>query len=505
MTFDEGQGYVVLATLVAPLLAMTLLLFVPGHQKTVVRWISIVAGAVVMGLSTYIFVAYQVESGGSFSPIQMQLRWDWVENVAFLGEDGIQLHLGVDGISATMALLTGIVAFAGTLASVKLEYRTKDFFILYWALLAGVFGTFFSLDLFFFFFFYELAVVPLYLLIGVWGSTRKEYGAMKLTLMLVAGSVFIWIGIFAVFHEADLGTFNLLALWEAGQNGGLDENFQKTFFPCFVIGCGVLAALWPFHTWSPDGHMSAPTAVSMVHAGVLMKLGAFGIIRLGIQLLPEGAEFWMPGLMVLGTIGAVYGAVAALTQRDFKLISGYSSVSHMGYVLMGLATMNAIGITGAVLQMFSHGVMTALVFLMIGAIYDQAHTRDLKDFGGIGKVMPLWVIFYTIAGLANVGLPGLSGFTAEFHIFVGTFRTYPVFGALAIFAAALAAAYMLRLFSVVFFGPTNPRWLGLHDITPMERMSGALLIGAIVVMGVWWAPFVDRIGDTVELLPRVAS
>jgi len=505
MTFDEGQGYVVLATLLAPVVAMTLLLFVPGNQKTAVRWISILAGAVMLGLSTYIFVAYQVESGGDFSPIQMQLRWDWIENTAFLGEDGIQLHLGVDGISALMVLLTGIVAFAGTLASIKLDYRTKDFFILFWALVAGVYGTFFSLDLFFFFFFYELAVVPLYLLIGVWGSTRKEYGALKLTLMLVAGSVLIWIGIFAVFHEAGLGTFNLVALWEAGESGGLSENFQKTFFPCFVIGCGVLAALWPFHTWSPDGHMSAPTAVSMVHAGVLMKLGAFGIIRLGIQLLPEGAEFWMPGLMVLGTIGAVYGAVAALTQRDFKLISGYSSVSHMGYVLMGLATMNAIGITGAVLQMFSHGVMTALVFLMIGAIYDQAHTRDLKDFGGIGKVMPLWVIFYTIAGLANVGLPGLSGFTAEFHIFVGTFRTYPVAGVLAIFAAALAAAYMLRLFSIVFFGPTNPRWLNLHDITPMERMSGALLIGAIIVMGVWWAPFVERVGDTVELLPRVAS
>src|SRR5690606_29003691 len=232
-------------------------------------------------------------------------------------------------------------------------------------------------------FFYELAVVPLYILIGVWGSTRKEYGAMKLTMMLVGGSVLMWIGIFAVVQEANLGTFSLPALWEAGESGALSPTFQKTFFPFFAIGCGVLAALWPLHTWSPDGHMSAPTAVSMVHAGVLMKLGAFGIIRLGMQILPEGAEFWMPALMVVGTIGAVYGAVAALTQRDFKLISGYSSVSHMGYVLMGLATLSTIGVTGAVLQMFSHGVMTALVFLLIGALYDQAHTRDLKDFGGI--------------------------------------------------------------------------------------------------------------------------
>ncbi|MGE0600977.1 MAG: NuoM family protein [Dehalococcoidia bacterium] len=501
MDLQEAQGYVVLATLVVPLVAAFLLIVTPGHEKMFVRYISAVTGAIVCGLSIYIFAAYQV--GGDEA--QMTLRWAWIENTAFLGKNGISLYLAVDGISATMALLTGVVAFAGALASWKLDFRNKDFYILYWVLLSGVFGTFFSYDLFFFFFFYELAVMPLYLLIGVWGSTRKEYGAAKLTLMLVGGSVLIWIGVFAVFHEANLGTFDMQQLWAAGQDGTLSPGFQKVFFPCMVIGCGVLAALWPFHTWSPDGHMSAPTAVSMVHAGVLMKLGAFGIIRLGIQLMPEGAAFWMPGLMVLGVIGAVYGATAALTQRDFKLISGYSSVSHMGYVLMGLATMNEVGISGAVLQMFSHGVMTALVFLMIGALYDQAHTRDMKDFGGIAKVMPLWVIFYAIAGLANVGLPGFSGFTAEFHIFVGTFQTYPVFGALAIFAAALAAAYMLRMFATVFFGPFNPRWSDLKDLTPLERLSGGMLIASIVVMGVWWAPFTDRIGHTVMLLPGVTS
>ena len=503
MTYDEGQGYVVLATVLAPLVAMVLLVFVPGEKKQWARYVSIFFAAIMLGLSTYIFVAYQ--TGPDHEAIQMQLRWDWVENTAFLGENGIQLYLGVDGISATMALLTGVVAFAGTLASWKLDYRTKDFFILFWMLVGGVYGTFFSLDLFFFFFFYELAVVPLYLLIGVWGSTRKEYGAMKLTLMLVGGSVLMWIGIFAVFHEAGLGTFSLPELWAAGEDGTLSPTFQKTFFPFMVIGCGVLAALWPFHTWSPDGHMSAPTAVSMVHAGVLMKLGAFGIIRLGIQLMPEGAEFWMPALMVLGVTGALYGAIAALTQRDFKLISGYSSVSHMGYVLMGLATLTTIGVTGAVLQMFSHGVMTALVFLMIGALYDQAHTRDIKDFGGIGKVMPIWVICYTIAGLANVGLPGLSGFTAEFHIFVGTFESYPVFGALAIVAAALAAAYMLRMFSVVFFGPLNPQWSGLKDVTPLEAASAGLLIGSIVIMGVWWSLFTDRLDLTITNLPGVTG
>ncbi len=498
---DEAQGYVLLTALALPLLAAGALLFVPGSQKMVARYFSAVIGAILLGLSVYVFLAYQANG----DILQMQLQWAWIENVGFLKENGISLHLGVDGISALMTLLTGVVAFAGTLVAWKLEYRAKDFFILFWILIAGVYGTFFALDLFFFFFFYELAVVPLYLLIGIWGSTRKEYGAMKLTLMLVGGSVGIWIGIFAVVHEAGLGTFDLPTLWDAAANGALDPNFQKIIFPFFAVGCGVLAGLWPLHTWSPDGHMSAPTSVSMVHAGVLMKLGAFGIIRLGIQILPEGAEFWMPALLVLGTIGALYGAIAALTQRDFKLISGYSSVSHMGYVLIGLATLHEVGVSGAALQMFSHGVMTALVFLLIGALYDQAHTRDLSDFGGVAKVMPLWVIAYVMAGLANVGLPGLSGFTAEFHIFVGTFKTYPIFGGLAILAAAIAAAYMLRMFAVVFFGPLNPRWRDLKDLRPIEAIAAGLLIASMLAMGLWWSPFTDRLANTVVNLPGVTS
>lgn len=501
MSFDQAQGYVLLAALGVPFLATVATLLTPGTQKMTVRYISLFASGILFALSIYIFVAYQTGT----SVIQMEFSRAWIENVGFLKTNGIALHLGVDGISVLMVLLTGVVAFAGTLVSWKLDYRAKDFFVLYWVLLSGVLGTFLALDLFFFFFFYELAVVPLYLLIGVWGGTRKEYGAMKLTLMLVGGSVGIWIGIFAIVHEAGLGTFDLPTLWEAGRSGALSPNFQKAIFPFIAIGCGVLAGLWPFHTWSPDGHMSAPTAVSMVHAGVLMKLGAFGIIRLGIQILPEGAEFWMPALIILGTVGALYGAIAALTQRDLKLISGYSSVSHMGFVLIGLATLNEIGVTGSVLQMFSHGVMTALVFLLIGAIYDQAHIRDIGQFGGIARVMPLWVACYVIAGLANVGLPGLSGFTAEFHIFVGAFKTYPIVGGLAILAAAIAAAYMLRMFAQVFWGPLNPRWRELKDITPLEGVSAALLIASIIIMGVLWSPFTDRVGHTVMNLPGVTS
>jgi NADH-quinone oxidoreductase subunit M len=499
------SGYWLISTIAIPLVAAALCIVIPDERKDWIRILSVVTGAALFAVSTYIFFAYETNSGEEY---QFLVRWDWIENVGFFKEHGISLAFGVDGIAAPMVLLTGIVAFGGAMISWKIEHHNKDFFALFWVLVSGVYGTFQSLDLFFFFFWYEVAVLPMYLLIAVWGSSSvfptfrrtKEYSAMKLTIMLVSASILIFLGIFAVFNEAGLGTFDLRELY-AYQ---FDENFQKVVFPLFVIGCGVLAGLWPFHTWSPDGHVSAPTAVSMLHAGVLMKLGAFGIIRLGIQMLPEGATFWMPGLMILATCNVVYGAFAATAQRDLKYMTGYSSVSHMGLVLMGLATMNTIGITGATLQMFAHGVMTATFFAMIGSVYDQAHTRDMTVFGGLVHRMPLFVFFFGVAGLASLGLPGLSGFVAEFNIFVGTFKTYPWAGALGIFAAMLTAVYILRMWSMAFFGPFNEKWNELVEMTYLERATAVLLLGAMLFMGLWPAPFVDRIQESVRHLPGVS-
>ncbi len=496
-------GGVLLALVLVPLGAAIVLMAVPGRFDNVVRGIAVLAALAMFVLALITFIAYNISNGG----IQGELRWDWLSNVAFLGDNGITLHVGVDGIAAPLILLNGIVTLAGTWVSFKIDYRNKDFFILLFALTAGVFGTFIALDLFFFFFFYELAVLPMYLLIVVWGSgpapyganRDKTYGGMKLTMMLVAASVAIFIAIFAVFHEAGAGTFDLPTLWKTSYS----PTFQKTFFPFIMIGCGVLAGLWPFHGWSPDGHAAAPTAVSMLHAGVLMKLGAFGILRLGIQMMPDGARFWMPALMVLGTTAALYGAFSATVQRDWKLMTGFSSVSHMGYVLMGLATLNPVGVNGAVLQMFSHGVMTALFFAMIGSVYDQAHTRDLRAFGGLVHKMPRFVAFFTLAGFASLGLPLLSGFVAEFNIFVGTFKTYPLFGALGVFSALITATYILRMFGFAFFGPFNMRWSGLHDLLPVEMLAGTLLAGAIVFMGVWPSPFVDRIAQGLRDIPVI--
>ncbi len=500
------MDWVLLALIVIPIVAVLVFMLIPSRYPQLVRNVAVVSGFALFVLSVLVFVKYEFEGGSGF---RFDLQLAWLENVAFLQKDGITLHLAVDGISAPMVLLTGIVIFAGVFISWNIEYRNKDYFVLLFLLVSGVFGVFLSLDLFFLFFFYEVAVLPMYLLIAVWGASShfgtftrtKEYAAMKLVLYLVGGSALIFIGIFATFMEAGQGTFDLPVLGAVTY----DENFQKAVFPLFALGFGILAGLWPFHTWSPDGHVAAPTAVSMLHAGVLMKLGAFGILRVAITLFPEGAQFWAPVLMTLGVTGALYGAVSAMAQRDLKYMVGYSSVSHMGFVLMGLATLTTIGVNGAVLQMFAHGVMTALMFAMVGAVYDQAHVRDMTLFGGLAQKTPRLAAFFAIAGLSSLGLPGLAGFVAEFHIFVGAFNTYPWAGALGILAAAITATYILRMLAMAFFGPFNERWAGLKEMRPGEQFGGALLIAFIVFMGVWPAPFIDRISESVEFILRVGA
>jgi len=500
-------GEVLFALVAVPLGSAVVFMLIPARYPQLVRHVALVSAGAQFVMSLIVFFAYEFDGGRG---LRFDFRWDWLENVGFLGENGITLHLAVDGIAAPLVLLTGLVIFAAVFVSWNITYRNKDFFVLLFLLVAGVFGVFLSQDLFFLFFWYEVAVLPMYLLIAVWGASSdfgsfirtKEYGAMKLVLYLVAGSVLIFIGIFATFVEADIGTFDLPALGEVTY----DEDFQKAVFPLYMVGFGVLAGMWPFHTWSPDGHVAAPTGVSMLHAGVLMKLGAFGILRVGMTLLPEGAEFWAPVLMTLGVIGALYGAVSALAQTDLKYMVGYSSVSHMGYVLMGLATMNDIGVNGAVLQMFAHGAMTALMFTSVGAVYDQAHTRDMTIFGGIAKKMPRHAAFWAIAGLSSLGLPGLAGFVAEFHIFVGTFQAgYYWAGALGILAAAITATYILRMLSRAYFGPFNEKWESLREMRLGEQFAAAMLIAFLLFMGLAPWPFVDRISETVANLPGITS
>ena len=510
-TFDS---YVLFILIALPMVGALVLMGVPAYRPMVVRWTASLFALVAMLLSFYTFLVYYIryrDEGG----FQFERTWEWLELPGPwpLGDQGITLALGLDGISAPMVLLTGIVMFTGVLVSWTIRDRNKDFFILYFLLLSGVFGVFVSLDMFFLFFFYELAVLPMYPLIGIWGSSTtfrtfvrtKEYGAMKLMMYLVAGSVLIWISILAIFVQADLGTFNILEI-EKVSSDRLSENFQRVFFPFLMVGFGILAGLWPFHTWSPDGHVAAPTGVSMVHAGVLMKLGAFGILRLGMQVMPAGAEDWMPVLVGLGTVNVLYGAVSAMGQSDLKYVVGYSSVSHMGYVLMGMATLTSAGLGGAVLQMFSHGIMTALFFAVVGIIYDRTRTRDIAVLEGLAKRMGVTATFFVIAGLTSMGLPGLSGFVAELLVFIGLFQTYPALGVLGIIGAALTAVYILRLLAKVFFGPLAESWEDQRDASPVEGFSTALLVGFLLLAGLFPFPFMRVIDSGVaELVSRFSG
>ena len=538
--FDQ---HILLSLIALPMVGAAVIMAIPGVRDDAVRRVATACGLVVMLLSFYVFGRYYFDGDGA----RFESTWRWLSFPGpwKFGDIGISLTLGVDGIAAPMLLLTGIVMFTGVLVSWSIRSWNKDFFILYFLLLAGVFGVFASYDLFFFFFFYELSVLPMYLLIGVWGSSSrfpkfsrtKEYSAMKLTLYLVAGSVLIWVALMAIFVEAGLGTFDIkrLAVVE------YSPTFQKVFFPFLAIGFGILAGLWPFHTWSPDGHVAAPTAVSMVHAGVLMKLGAFGIIRVGMVILPEGAEFWMPALVGLGTVNVIYGAISAMGQSDLKYVIGYSSVSHMGYVVMGIATLHPLGLSGAVLQMFSHGIMTALFFAVVGVVYDRTHTRDMMVLDGLAKRMPVTAVFFTIAGLTSLGLPGLSGFVAELLVFLGLFKTYPILGALGVIGAAITAVYILRLLAKVFFGPVSPlpdeveshgsaqdtagvlmpgggvavavaqatpivheQQIEQMDATTQEKISAAVLTAFILLVGLFPFPFMRVInGGVADVLARL--
>jgi len=489
--FDQ---VVLLLIVLVPLAGSLLTMFMPGDRPKDVWLFAIVVAGLTLILSLVIFIRYDFGLGG----FQFAQSYHWLDAPVH-----IDLSLGVDGISVPLVLLNGIILLGGVLVSQTIGYRTRDFFVLLLALGSGVFGVFVVRDLFFLFFFYELAVLPMYLLIGVWGSSTdfgtflrtKEYGAMKLFLYLVAGSMLVWIGILALYVKAsDAGspTFSLEILGSLAAGGQFSEGFQTWVFPLFMVGFGVLAGLWPFHTWSPDGHVAAPTGVSMLHAGVLMKLGAYGIIRVGIVLLPEGAENWMPVLITLGTVNVLYGAVSAMSQDDLKYIIGYSSVSHMGYVLMGIATLDRIGVGGAVLQMFSHGIMTALMFLLVGAIYDRAHTRDTIVLNGLFNRMGVTSYFFAIAGLASMGLPGLSGFIAEFMVFTGVFRTYLPLAVLAVVGAALTAVYILRLLARTFLGEADPRWDHLTDASPMEKAVGGVFVLQTGFVGLGVVPGVGR-------------
>ena len=407
----------------------------------------------------------------------------FVSDIVWYAPLNIHYTVGVDGVSTLMILLSAVVALMGIFSSWDMK---RDFFMWYTLLSIGVFGFFISTDLFVMFMFYEIALIPMYFLIGIWGTGKKEYAAMKLTLMLMAGSAFLLTGILGIYFTSGHTTMNLVEIVEKH----IPIIHQYWIFPVTFLGFGVLGALFPFHTWSPDGHASAPTAVSMLHAGVLMKLGGYGCFRVAIYLMPEAAAELSWIFLILTGISVVYGAFGAVVQTDLKYINAYSSVSHCGLVLFAVLMLNQTAQTGAVLQMLSHGLMTALFFALIGLLYGRTHTRDIREMSGLMKVIPFASVCYVIAGLASLGLPGLSGFAAEMTIFVGAFENASLFHRILTIVATcsivITAVYILRTIAIILQGPIkNQQHLSLGDARWYEKISIVGLIIGIIALGVF--------------------
>jgi NADH-quinone oxidoreductase subunit M len=487
-----------------PVVAAIIILLLPAQRKNEARAVALAAAAFALILSFWVYFNYDQAAAG----------YQFVETYRWLPALGISLKFGVDGISAPLVLLTGVVMLTGVLISwgddnphvmAGIQDRPREFFAFLFILAAGVFGVFVSLDLFMLFFFYEIAVFPMYLLIAIWGwAVTREYAAMKLTLYLFIGSVISLVGVLAMYwvagHNTGVYTFDMLEMEKAG----FSQAFQNIWFLPVFLGFAVLGGIWPFHNWSPDGHVAAPTAVSMFHAGVLMKLGAFAALRVGIMLLPQGAQTWQWLIMLFAGVAVVYGAYIAFVQKDLKYMIGFSSVSHMGLVMLGFSTLNRAGLTGAGVQMFSHGVMTALFFAITGMIYDRSHTRQIPELGGISKVMPFATIGFIIGGLVSMGMPGFSGFVAEFPIFMGVWGAQWLVAVIASISIVITAAYIMRNIRQVFFSEMPEKLEGhMTDITVLDKVAITTLCLFMIVIGLFPGFMVPMVEKGVENILRL--
>ncbi|HUI07234.1 MAG TPA: NADH-quinone oxidoreductase subunit M [Verrucomicrobiae bacterium] len=478
-----------------PIAAAFLAFLFPARKPGAIRALAIFATGVSLLMILTLFAHFNRSAAG----------YQFVYGIEWLPTLGISLKFGVDGISMTLLLLVGFVSFAGTLISHEIHDRQKEYYILFLALTTGISGTFATMDLFFFYFFYELAVIPMYLLIGMWGSLppgkhgrTKEYATMKLTLYLTAGAVLALLGLLMIYYAT--GTMDIEKLQ---RNVWVASSTQMRAFPCLLFGFGFLASMWPFHTWSPLGYAAAPTAASMMHAGVLKKLGAYGIIRLALPLLPEGARHWADLIAILACFNILYAGWSALKQRDWKFVIGYSSVSHMGYVLLGIATLNVIGVSGAVLLMFAHGVMAALTFALIGWFYHQTHNRFVPELSGLARKIPFIGTCMVMAVMASSGLPGFANFVSEVMVFIGAWKqgstVFRIATICAVWGIVVTATYLLWAVRTSFFGPFDEKWSMLKDAVRLKhKFPYALLLAVLLVVGFWPRLLTDIIQRSVE-------
>jgi NADH-quinone oxidoreductase subunit M len=479
----------------APLLGMVVVMLLNKENHKLIRWVSTGFSLIPFFLSLILIAAYD----SSTSAMQFVEKASWIPSLS------IQYFLGADGLSVPMLFLTALLSTISLIVSFNITTRVKEYFAFFLLLEAGMLGVFASLDFFLFYIFWEVMLVPMYFLIGIWGGPRKEYAAIKFFLYTLFGSIFMLVGILVLYLNTNPHTLDMIELMNQGSVFG--HSMQLMVWVFFFLAFAIKVPIFPFHTWLPDAHVEAPTAVSIILAGVLLKMGTYGFLRISYPMLPYGTNYFAYPFAILGLIGIIYGALVSMAQTDLKKLVAYSSVSHMGYCVLGMAVFfidqasgkpHITGLAGCYFQMFSHGLITGALFLLVGVLYDRAHTREIAAFGGLGSKLPVYTALMTVFAMASLGLPGMSGFVAEFMVFIGSFPKYPVITALAVIGVVLTAGYILRMVQRMFLGEFNTKWSGLTEINAREIIAVTPLLVLTVFLGVYPKPLVDMISATLQ-------
>lgn len=509
-----------------PILGMVIILFIPKTQEKAIKGLTLLITSIQVILAIVILAGFNYAKGGVFDASSFQFiekfRWIDIEGFSWIGRIKIDYYLGIDGLSVPLVLLTAIICFISTLSSFSINKSVKGYFAMFLLLDTGMMGVFVALDFFLFYIFWELMLLPMYFLIGIWGGPRKEYAAIKFFLYTLLGSVFILLAIIGLYFSttetladgSKVFTFNMIAMMDPANysaNGILSpfnpDNLRFIAFMGLFIGFAIKIPMFPFHTWLPDAHVEAPTAISVILAGVLLKMGTYGILRINYTMFPEITKQLIWYIALFGAINIIYGALTAMAQKDFKKLIAYSSISHMGFVLLGMASLNTLGISGAVLQMFNHGTITAMLFLIVGVIYDRAHTRDIDGFGGLAVQMPVYTGFTTLAFFAAIGLPGLSGFVSEAFVFLGSFgfETIRVIAIISTLGILLGAGYMLWTLQRIYLGKLNEKWASLSDLDMREYAMLVPLSLIIIFLGVYPSAMLDLMNTSVNSMVQFLS
>jgi len=485
------QGHLLTWVTFIPVIGMLGILFVPKDRKDVVKVVAAVATGLQLWIAVMILFAFDKNSAG----MQFVEQYDWIKTF------NIQYFMGIDGLSIPLVLLTALLSFIGVFASWNINKASKGYFALFLLLDTGMMGVFVSLDFFLFYIFWEVMLLPMYFLIGMWGGPQREYAAIKFFLYTFAGSILMLLAMLALYFTQDPHTFNMLTL----MSGTYGRTFQIVVFLALFVAFAIKVPVFPFHTWLPLAHVEAPTAISVILAGVLLKMGTYGLLRISFPILPEGALWFALPMAILGVINIIYGAMCAMAQKDIKRLVAYSSINHMGIVLLGMAAMTKAGMSGAIFQMFNHGTITAMLFLSVGVIYDRAHHREIDGFGGLATRMPVYTGIVGVAFFAGLGLPGLSGFISEAMVFIGAFPVYTALTILATLGIILNAGYFLWAFQRIFFGELNPKYDNIQPINGRELFTLIPLAVIVIFLGVYPMPVLDLFTATVDKLLEVLN